>query len=79
MKDSRKVTITWDDNGHNIEYHDGLENDLVDPKTSSYHLGMVLVLSALADLPREEAAALWASGKRDIEDTVFSKVEGDAK
>ena len=79
MKDSRKVTITWDDKGHHIEYHDGLENDLVDPKTSSYHLGMVIVLSALADLPREEAAALWASGKREIEDTVFSKVEGDAE
>ena len=79
MKDSKKVTITWDDKGHHIEYHDGLENDLVDPKTAPYHLGMALILSALDDLPREEAAALWESGKRDVEGTIFATAEGDAE
>lgn len=71
MKDSRKITITWDDEDFHIKYHDDLEHDEVEQITSLIHVGGVLIAFGLAQLPRGAASTIWMRRQREIEDVVF--------
>lgn len=75
MKDSRKITITWDDEDFHIKYHDDLETDEDEQITSLIHIGQVLISFGLAQLPRGAAAVLWVRLKRGIENIVFLNEE----
>ena len=71
MKDSRKITITWDDEEFYIKDHDDLEHDEVEQMTSLIHVGQVLIAFGLAQLPQRAAAKIWMRRQREIEDFVF--------
>ena len=71
MKDSRKITITWDDEDFHIKYHGDLEHDEAEQITSLIYIGQVLIAFGLAQLPRRAAVALWMRRQREIEDFVF--------
>lgn len=76
MKDSRKITITWDDEDFHIKYHDDLETDEAEQITSLIHVGSVLMAFGLAQLPRGAASTIWMRRQREIEDVVFLGEDG---
>ena len=76
MKDSGKITITWDDENVRTRFHGDLEHDHPAQIDAVAEIGFLFFSGVLRELPRDMAIRIWEAAKRDVENNILGYGRG---